>query len=152
MNLSAAARTWQEKWSTEGYAIEEQIGFVLRCVTQRHAGIFAEQIGGEFTPTQWTTLVKLAEIGPCAQNELSRVTAVDIATIKGVVDRLVARGLIRTATDPEDGRRLLIGITAAGYAAITRLLPKVAETSRRTLAPLSPKEREKLISLLSRIK
>ena len=37
----------------------------------------------------------------------------DVATIKGVIDRLTARGLTETSPDPEDGRRLLVSLTRA---------------------------------------
>ena len=40
----------------------------------------------------------------------------DVATIKGVIDRLTARGLTETSPDPEDGRRLLVSLTRAGPA------------------------------------
>ena len=89
------------------YVLDEQIGFILRQVWQRHATIFAREIGINLTPTQWAALAKLTETGPCSQNLLGRLTAMDVATIKGVIDRLTARGLTETSPDPEDGRRLL---------------------------------------------
>src|SRR5882762_2867235 len=87
------------------YVLEEQIGFILRQVWQRHATIFAREIGINLTPTQWAALAKLTETGPCSQNQLGRLTAMDVATIKGVIDRLTARGLTETSADPEDGRK-----------------------------------------------
>src|SRR5499427_2942822 len=97
-----------------GYILDEQIGFILRQVWQRHAMIFARDIGINLTPTQWAALAKLLETGPCSQNQLGRLTAMDVATIKGVIDRLTARGLTETSPDPEDGRRLLVSLTRAG--------------------------------------
>ncbi len=92
------------------YILDEQIGFILRQVWQRHATIFAREIGINLTPTQWAALAKLTETGPCSQNLLGRLTAMDVATIKGVIDRLTARGLTETSPDPEDGRRLLVSL------------------------------------------
>ena len=63
------------------YILDEQIGFVLRQVWQRHATIFAREIGINLTPTQWAALAKLTETGPCSQNLLGRLTAMDVATI-----------------------------------------------------------------------
>ena len=40
-------------------------------------------------------LAKLLEVGPCSQNHLGRLIYLDAATIKGVVDRLSARGFLR---------------------------------------------------------
>src|ERR1700675_588001 len=102
------------KQSRQAYVLEEQIGFILRQVWQRHATIFAREIGINLTPTQWAALSKLTETGPCSQNHLGRLTAMDVATIKGVIDRLTARGLTETGPDPEDGRRLLVRLTRAG--------------------------------------
>src|SRR5262249_56545486 len=85
------------------YVLDEQVGFILRQVWQRHTAIFARDIGTNLTPTQWASLSKLAETGPCSQNQLGRLTAMDVATIKGVIDRLTARGLTETHPDPEDG-------------------------------------------------
>src|SRR5256885_14120757 len=106
MNRGVSARR-NLKSSRPGYILEEQIGFILRQVWQRHATIFAREIGNNWTPTQWAALSKLTETGPCSQNQLGRLTAMGIATIKGVIDRLTARGLTETSPDPEDGRRLL---------------------------------------------
>src|SRR6266436_5189879 len=89
------------KPSRPAYVLEEQIGFILRQVWQRHATIFAREIGINLTPTQWAALAKLTETGPCSQNQLGRLTAMDVATIKGVIDRLTARGLTETSPDPE---------------------------------------------------
>ena len=99
------------------YVLEEQVGFILRQVWQRHAAIFAREIGANLTPTQWAALAKLAETGPCSQNQLGRLTAMDVATIKGVIDRLTARGLTETGADPQDGRRLKVSLTRAGQTA-----------------------------------
>ena len=46
----------------------------------------------DLTPTQWAALAKLRELGDCSQNHLGRLTAMDAATIKEVVDRLTVRG------------------------------------------------------------
>ncbi len=134
------------------YVLDEQIGFILRQVWQRHAMIFARDIGINLTPTQWAALAKLQETGPCSQNQLGRLTAMDVATIKGVIDRLTARGLTETSPDPEDGRRLLVSLTKAGQQLAERAAPNALAISRETLAPLEAKERELLMALLNKLR
>src|SRR6476660_2105931 len=134
------------------YVLEEQIGFILRQVWQRHATIFGREIGINLTPTQWAALSKLAETGPCSQNQLGRLTAMDVATIKGVIDRLTARGLTETSQDPEDGRRLLVSLTRAGQQLAEKLAPNAIAITRETLAPLEPREREALMALLNKLR
>lgn len=134
------------------YVLDEQVGFILRQVWQRHSSIFSRDIGTNLTPTQWAALSKLAETGPCSQNQLGRLTAMDVATIKGVIDRLTARGLTETSQDPEDGRRLLVSLTRAGQQLAEKLAPNAIAISRETLAPLDAKERELLMALLNKLR
>jgi DNA-binding MarR family transcriptional regulator len=134
------------------YILDEQIGFILRMVSQRHAAIFARDIGTNLTPTQWAALSKLAETGACSQNQLGRLTAMDVATIKGVIDRLSARGLTETSPDPDDGRRLLVSLTRAGQQLADKVAPSALAISRETLAPLDARERETLFALLNKLR
>jgi DNA-binding MarR family transcriptional regulator len=134
------------------YVLDEQIGFILRQVSQRHAAIFARDIGIDLTPTQWAALAKLQETGPCSQNLLGRLTAMDVATIKGVIDRLTARGLTETSPDPEDGRRLLVSLTRAGQQLAEKAAPNALAISRETLAPLDARERDALMELLNKLR
>jgi MarR family transcriptional regulator, lower aerobic nicotinate degradation pathway regulator len=140
------------KPSRPSYILDEQVGFILRQVSQRHAVIFAREIGVNLTPTQWAALAKLAETGPCSQNLLGRLTAMDVATIKGVIDRLGVRGLTETSPDPEDGRRLLVSLTRAGQQLAEKSAPNALAITRETLAPLDARERETLMALLSKLR
>ena len=97
------------------YRLDEQVGFLLRQASQRHATLFAARLG-DITPTQWAALSKLHEVGPTSQNLLGRLTAMDAATIKGVADRLMKRGFVRSEADDADARRRLLALTAAGRA------------------------------------
>lgn len=140
------------KPAKSSYVLDEQVGFILRQVWQRHSAIFSRDIGTNITPTQWAALSKLAETGPCSQNQLGRLTAMDVATIKGVIDRLSARGLTETSQDPEDGRRLLVSLTRAGQQLAEKVAPNALAITRETLAPLEAKEREMLMALLNKLR
>ena len=135
----------------DGYRLEEQVGFLLRRATQRHVAIFAEHMGEEVTPTRWAVLAKLYEAGPSSQNRLGRLTAMDAATIKGVVDRLIERSLIETRPDPQDARRRVIGLSEAGRRLVERSLGQAHAITRETLGPLTPPERAALLGLLRKL-
>ena len=151
MARSVAAKK-SVKPAKSSYVLVEQVGFILRQVWQRHSSIFSRDIGTNLTPTQWAALSKLAETGPCSQNQLGRLTAMDVATIKGVIDRLTARGLTETSQDPEDGRRLLVSLTRAGQQLAEKVAPSALAITRETLAPLDAREREMLMALLNKLR
>jgi DNA-binding MarR family transcriptional regulator len=132
------------------YRLDEQIGYVLRRVTQRHLAIFAAAIP-EITTTQFAVLARLAETGPLSQNQLGRAVAMDAATIKGVVDRLIRLGLVATTADPQDRRRLTVALTDEGAQLYRSRIETALQVSRDTQAPLSAEEQAALMTLLSRL-
>ena len=132
------------------YLLDQQVGFLLRRVQQRHLAIFFSHIP-DLTSTQFAALAKLCELGSVSQNELGRRVAMDVATIKGVVDRLRARGFAETAKDPNDQRRLLVRPTKAGRSTFAHNSAAALDVSDETLSPLTQKEAKTLVSLLSKL-
>lgn len=133
------------------YHVDRQVGFFLRQANQRHVAIFTSAIGDKLTTTQWSALSKLKEIQPCSQNQLGRETAMDVATVKGVVDRLVKRGFVATAPDQNDGRRVVLSLTADGLAVIAANVGAALVATEGTLAPLTSGERMMFLELLQKI-
>lgn len=132
------------------YLLDEQVGFLLRRVSQRHLGIFAEHIP-DLTATQFAALAKLCEVGPVSQNELGRRTAMDAATIKGVIDRLRKRGFVATVRDVNDQRRLFVRATGSGEETYRNYVEAAHRISRETLAPLDFKERLTFMRLIEKL-
>lgn len=151
MAVAPAGTARQRKQKEPTYVLDEQVGFLLRQVSQRHTMIFTERIGDDLTATQWAALAKLQEKGACTQNLLGRLTAMDAATIKGVVDRLAKRGLIETSFDPDDARRLVVMLTDAGREVAVRAVPNALAISEETLAPLTQGERQMFLELLRKL-
>ena len=88
-----------------GYVLDEQFGFLLRQMQQRYVAMFLEMMGEDGpTPPQFAVLCRLAVDGRISQNQLGRMTAMDPATIRGVVTRLAERGLVERLHDPDDKR------------------------------------------------
>jgi DNA-binding MarR family transcriptional regulator len=134
----------------DDYRLEDQVGHLMRRAQQRHLAVFAAAIP-ELTTTQFAALAKLAELGAMSQNQLGRATAMDAATVKGVVGRLVARRLVATAPDGDDRRRLVVTLTPEGREVYDRVVPQALEATRLTLEPLVPEEREAFVALLRKL-
>lgn len=138
--------------SASDYALEDQIGYMLRKAHQRATAEFLARFGEpELTPTQWAALVKLRDTSGASQNQLGRLTAMDPATIQGVVRRLEERQLVERAADPDDRRRSMLKLTQPGAALVDRLRGDAHAVSRAILEPLSGEERQTLLRLLGAI-
>jgi DNA-binding MarR family transcriptional regulator len=147
-----AATTSDLRDDDPNYRLEEQVGFLLRRVQQRHTAIFAAMIGPhQLTPTQFAALAKMYDEGTVSQNKLGRLTAMDPATMQGVIARLLDRGFIARAADPKDRRRALLRLTEAGRLAFVESAANGKLISKETLAPLDAKERALFMRLLAKL-
>ncbi|MEI2387222.1 MarR family winged helix-turn-helix transcriptional regulator [Breoghania sp. JC706] len=134
-----------------GYVLDEQIGYLLRKAYQRNAVLFAEKVQCGLTPTQFAVMARLTEIGSVSQNQLGRTVGLDVATTKGVVDRLHARGLIETARDPKDRRRQMISLSEEGRQLFAENAEIGLDVSEETLAPLTRTEQRSLLKILKKL-
>jgi DNA-binding MarR family transcriptional regulator len=134
-----------------GYALDEQVGFLMRIAVQRHTSIFMSRMIEGLTQTQFAALAKLLEVGPCSQNHLGRLIYLDAATIKGVVDRLGVRGFVTALADPTDRRRRAVALTERGREVTQAAVLIAAEITTETLAPLTAQEQRIVAELLKKL-
>ena len=137
--------------AASAYLLDDQIGFRLRLAMQRHTALFKAEIPGRLTQTQFAALAKLLEVGACSQNYLGRLIYLDASTIKGVVDRLRARGLVAICDDPNDRRRRAVTLTDKGRKATEAAIKVAADITAKTVAPLTPQEQRQVIALLRKL-
>lgn len=139
------------KKPTKTYKLDDQVGFLLRKASQRNSEIFYAHTKVELTPTRWAAMAKLHEMGTLSQNELGRHTAMDVATIKGVVDRLRSRKLVETNPDPHDGRKQLVSLTPSGETLFRETVEAAHCVTSETFNGLSKEEISVFVALLKRI-
>lgn len=140
----------KEQRSNNDYVLEDQPGFLLRLALRRHTTIFTDKMM-DLTPPQFSAVAKLAEIGPTSQNYLGRLIAFDQATIKGIVDRLSARGIVELCPDPSDKRRRAVVLTQAGEKLAEKAVKLAKEITKQTVDPLTSAERQTLVRLLKKL-
>ena len=135
----------------DDYDLDKQVGYLLRLASQRHSVIFQNNTIDNITPTQFSALVRMSDNGECSQNHLGRLAGMDVATIKGVVDRLIQRGLAKSRPDPKDKRRLLVSLTVAGEELIRDMKEAGKVITAETLKPLTAQEKRSLLKILKKI-
>ena len=124
---------------------------MLRQAQQRHTTIFAAEMMDEPDPDPMGGARQAERNRRLSQNHLGRLTAMDAATIKGVIDRLTGRGFTTVQPDPADGRRILVALTPLGSDLYDRAAPIAARITEKTLERLAEDERLKLVALLRRL-
>ena len=131
------------------YVFSDQVGYLLRRAYQRHLAIFQANAGDPpLTAVQFSTLCALKDNGPQSQGELVKATSVDQGTIRGIIDRLKARGLITFSKDREDARKVIVSITADGQHVLERMVPHAREVTELTMKRLNAAERMALLHTL----
>jgi DNA-binding MarR family transcriptional regulator len=133
------------------YVLDDQVGFQMRIAMQRHTALFTARMIEGLTQTQFAALAKLYEVGPCSQNQLGRLIYLDAATIKGVVDRLCARGFLTALADPQDRRRRAVALTERGRLVTEAAEQVAADITAATLKPLSAEEQRQVARLLKKL-
>lgn len=132
--------------------LDEDIAHLIRRAHQRASATFMAVLATHnLTPAQYFALTRLREKGEVSQNLLGRMSAMDPATIQGVVKRLGERGYIARVPDQSDRRRMLLHLTDDGISLIDGLRGGIEEMTDRVLAPLNPEEQSQLRALLKRI-
>lgn len=134
----------------KGYKLDDQIGFKLRVANQKHLEIFAHEMP-DLTPRQFAVLAKLTEVGPLSQNHLGRQVAMDAATTKGVIERLLRKGYVRAEPSQSDRRRLEISLTPEGEATARSAIEVARKVSARTQRNLTAREAKRLRDLLDKL-
>ena len=132
------------------YRLDDQVGYKLRLATQRHLEIFSRHLSG-VTPTQFSILVRLYEVGETSQNQLGRLVAMDAATTKGVIARLLEKDLVEARADPNDLRRLQISLTDAGRSLTIDAIEKACKITKDTVANLTGRDVKRLLELLDKM-
>ena len=132
------------------YQLEVQVGYKLLLASQRHLAIFSRHLP-DMTPTQFSILVRLREVGEVSQNQLGRLVAMDAATTKGVISRLIDRCLVQTRQDGADLRRLQISLTPEGQTKIQAAIDQARIITQETTKNLTKRELARLLALLDKL-
>lgn len=148
---SSASSLENQPQNLPGYELDNQIGYLLRLANQRHLEIFSDHMPS-LTPTQFSVLARLFEVGELSQNELGRRVGIDAATTNGVIERLVRKELIHSKADINDKRRLCISLTTQGLETTEKSILKARAITHETVGNLTATEATRLLALLKKLK
>ena len=78
-------------------------------------------------------------------------TMVSSGTMTNPIDRLEERGLVRRLTDPNDGRGVLVEMTAQGQTLVDAAMTRLSDAEEQLLGGVPRAERDRLATLLRRL-
>jgi DNA-binding MarR family transcriptional regulator len=138
-----------------GLAIPEGCRSRLSLLLARVGGVLLDladdtlQVAG-IGGREYAALAVLSDDRPRSQLELARLMGKAPALMVAVVDGLEAQGLVERTRDPDDRRRSVVRLTAAGRRTLERA-DRMADTLvAQLLGGLDDDERQELLAVLQR--
>jgi DNA-binding MarR family transcriptional regulator len=123
----------------------------LTHLTARRAEQLAQPLLPPGRDTRDVAVLSVLAEGPVSQARLGDLLDVNRTVMITVIDRLEQAGLVLRERDPADRRRYALRITAAGTAALDRMITALREADDRLLAGLASTERGQVRAALERI-
>jgi MarR family transcriptional regulator, lower aerobic nicotinate degradation pathway regulator len=99
-------------------------------------------------PRQLRILDLLADHGATGQRELGNLMAIDHSILVGMLNPLETDKLVKRERDPEDRRRHVVSITAAGKRRLAQADRSFRKVEEAFLRPLNEEQRAQLRGLL----
>ena len=136
---------------TTPIAVIARLGRLQAYVGAEVEALFAEH---GLTRQSWDVLASLRRSGPpyrLTPTELRALLMRTSGAITHTLHRLEYMGLVERVRNADDGRSLLVGLTAKGRSLVGRLGPVHLANERRLLGPLTGDEQETLAALLRKL-
>lgn len=106
----------------------------------------------DLTPPQFDLIVTLGNTAGMSFKELGERTLITKGTLTGVVDRLVAKKLVRRSDSPTDGRSQIVQLTPKGETLFARIFPAHLEHLRPAFAGYDGNQLKQAEAMLRRLR
>jgi DNA-binding MarR family transcriptional regulator len=137
-------------------SLQEQLVLNLMLTTRVVEESWAQYLkrAEGISPSQYNILRILRGARPKAAriSEIADRMVTRDPDVTRLVDRLIKQGLARRERDSEDRRVVLVEITAAGLALLSRLDGPAAESTEAAMAGLKPQQLRTLDTLLNEVR
>jgi len=122
-------------------ALRLSIGLLLRRLRQ-------PQAHDELALPESAALSRLDRGGPSTPSALAKLEQISPQSMGATLGALEARGLVRRASDPQDGRRVVISLTDEGLLALrNRRNARTEQLARALATDFTPNELEQLMAV-----
>lgn len=148
--MATPKKTHRIPFSFDHY--DDVIGFVVSQAAYRLGRTLAraiEEAGFDITPREFALINRLHQYGQLNQSALAEITYKDKPAVTRMLDRLIARGIVKKLACSEDRRAFQVSLTRKGEGIRARIVPlcvSMLETSCRGI------RREDLLTTVATLK
>ena len=127
--------------------------FLMKLIVDRASTLFAAKTECPVTAAQGRVLMYMLRQAPRAvtQRELEKYMGVSHATMTGLIERIEAKGYVRTAFDGRDGRVKNVRLTEAVRTDHERVAGLLEELDNEVLGGLSKGDKKELLRMLEKM-
>lgn len=117
---------------------------VLRELTRTHQAFLSYAASHvhtlDLTLSQYDVIITIGNTAGMSFKQLGEKTIITKGTLTGVVDRLVAKGLVKRVASERDGRSQIVCLTEAGEDLFERTFPEHMQFINRLFNEYSPED------------
>jgi len=113
----------------DGFRLEDFLPYRLSVASNRVSRLFARRYSEAFgiSIPEWRVIAVVGRFGTLSPSAVGEATAMDKVKVSRAAASLVARGMLRQAQDPHDGRGRLLSLTRKGVAVHQGVVPLARE-------------------------
>lgn len=114
-----------------------RLGYLLKHAYLSFSGLSAAALAPYgIDGRELAVLTLLSRSAPLSQLQVARRLGIDRTTMVALIDGLERKNLVERHPDPDDRRRNIAALTAAGHETVTEATRAADEAERRFLEPL----------------
>lgn len=139
--------------AANGFWLDDFLPYQLSVAANRISRLFARRYSQAFglSIPEWRVIAVVGRFGTLSPSAVGDATAMDKVKVSRAAASLVARGLLKQAQDPRDGRGRLLSLTRKGIATHQGVVPLARELEASLSQGLSRTEWAVLRKVLPRL-
>ncbi|HWA42969.1 MAG TPA: MarR family winged helix-turn-helix transcriptional regulator [Hypericibacter adhaerens] len=133
--------------------LEDFLPYRLSVLSNRVSAAIAQDYAERFDMTvpEWRTMAALGEHPGLSAAEVATFTEMDKVAVSRAVARMIEMGRLTRTTSPDDRRRSVLKLSAAGQRIYRQIVPVARAHEANLVGPLSTEERRQLDKLLAKL-